>query len=119
MRNVRFSARVLQVGAIESSIGFGACNDWSLWQFQPDDPTYLRWKNGDADLVFPSCRSRLHKIVPKPISSFVKQKSRPEVLYYDLCRYTHSRPDASDGSLWESNGPVYNGRAIRSTFDSM
>ena len=26
-------------------------------------------------------------------------------------------PDASDGSLWESNGPVYNGRAIRMTFE--
>ena len=30
-----------------------------------------------------------------------------EDLYYDLCAYAHSRPDATDGAIWESNGPVY------------
>ncbi len=85
---------------------------------RPKDPDYLRWSKGSADLTFPNCRRRLHKVVPKPIAWFVKQGSWPEQLYYDLCRYTHSRPDASDGSLGESNGPVYNGRAIRLTFQA-
>ena len=33
-------------------------------------------------------------------------------------RFTHSRPDASDGALWESNGPVYNNDAIKLVFDT-
>ncbi len=85
---------------------------------KPDDPVYMRWKVGGADLAFPSCRKRLHKAVSgAPIAWFLKTGAWPEQLYYDLCRYTHSRPDASDGFLWESNGPVYNGRAIRLTFE--
>jgi hypothetical protein len=36
--------------------------------------------------------------------------------YQRLCNYTHSRPDASDGALWQSNGPVYNNAAIELTF---
>jgi hypothetical protein len=28
-------------------------------------------------------------------------------LYEELCAYTHSRPDASDGEMWRSNGPIY------------
>jgi hypothetical protein len=83
---------------------------------KPKDPDYLRWSKGGGDLTFPNSRGRLRKVVPKPIAWFVKQQSWPEQLYYDLCRYTHSRPDASDGSLWESNGPVYNSRAVQITF---
>jgi hypothetical protein len=37
-------------------------------------------------------------------------------VYQALCNYTHSRSDASDGTLWQSNGPVYNNEAIRLTF---
>jgi hypothetical protein len=37
-------------------------------------------------------------------------------LYQMLCNYTHSRPDSNDGSLWKSNGPVYNNAAINLTF---
>ncbi len=85
---------------------------------RPDDPVYLRWRTGNADLAFPSCRKRLQRAVAgAPLAWFLKAGAWPEQVYYDLCRYTHSRPDASDGSLWESNGPVYNGRAIRMTFE--
>jgi hypothetical protein len=90
----------------------------SFGNVRPDDPVYLRWKAGGADLAFPSCRNRLQKAVGgAPLAWFLKAGAWPEQLYYDLCRYTHSRPDASDGSLWESNGPVYNGRAISLTFE--
>jgi len=85
---------------------------------RPTDPIYLRWSKGGSDLTFPNCRSRLHKTVPRLIAWFIKQRSWSERLYYELCRYTHSRPDASDGSLWESNGPVYNSRAIKITFEA-
>ena len=85
---------------------------------RPDDPVYLRWRAGSADLAFPSCRKRLQRAVAgAPLAWFLKAGAWPEQVYYDLCRYTHSRPDAGDGSLWESNGPVYNGRAIRLTFE--
>ena len=30
-----------------------------------------------------------------------------EALYQQLCAYTHSRPDSSDGEMWRSNGPIY------------
>ena len=36
--------------------------------------------------------------------------------YQKLCNYTHARPDAGYGVLWQSNGPVYNNEAIRLTF---
>ncbi len=38
--------------------------------------------------------------------------------YQNLCNYTHARPDAGYGVLWQSNGPVYNGEAIKLTFFS-
>ena len=38
--------------------------------------------------------------------------------YQQLCSYTHARPDAGYGVLWESNGPVYNNESIRLTFFS-
>lgn len=85
---------------------------------RPGDPVYLRRKAGSGDLAFPSCRKRLRGAAGEaPIAWFLKAGAWRERLYYDLCRYTHSRPDASDGSLWESNGPVYNGRAVRLTFE--
>ena len=39
-----------------------------------------------------------------------------ESLYYELCAYAHSRPDASDGAMWESNGPVYVGTGFVRVF---
>ena len=39
-------------------------------------------------------------------------------LYDELSAYTHSRPDASDGTMWESNGPVYSTPAFRKVFGS-
>ena len=33
-----------------------------------------------------------------------------------LCDFTHSRPNSSDGALWQSNGPVYAHEAVMLTF---
>jgi hypothetical protein len=39
-----------------------------------------------------------------------------DYLYDELSAYNHSRPDASDGTMWESNGPVYRTLAFRKVF---
>jgi hypothetical protein len=39
-----------------------------------------------------------------------------EGLYYKLCNYAHSRPDSSDGAMWESNGPIYVGTVFNDVF---
>jgi hypothetical protein len=31
----------------------------------------------------------------------------PDQTFRQLSNFTHSRPDSSDGELWESNGPVF------------
>jgi hypothetical protein len=33
-------------------------------------------------------------------------------LYTDVCRYAHSQPGYTDGDIWQSNGPVFIGRAF-------
>jgi hypothetical protein len=87
-------------------------------KIRPNDPVVIRWKSVGADFAFPSCRKRLYNALAKhPIKWFLKQGGWPETLYYDLCRFTHSRPDASDGALWQSNGPVYKNSAIQMTFE--
>ena len=40
----------------------------------------------------------------------------PDRMFRQLCNFTHSRPNSSDGSLWESNGPVYKHEAVMLTF---
>ena len=43
-------------------------------------------------------------------------KQKPDgvlrALYHDVCRYAHSRPGFSNGSIWQSNGPVFVPRAF-------
>ena len=45
-----------------------------------------------------------------------KQGGWMEELYYRLCGYAHSRPDSSDGEMWESNGPIYVGKVFNDVF---
>src|SRR5215471_14130877 len=40
-----------------------------------------------------------------------------ETLYEELCPYTHARPDASDGEIWRSNGPIYVASAFSAVFE--
>jgi hypothetical protein len=78
----------------------------------PDDEVYLRWKTGSADLAFPACRRRLQRRVKRGFSGLLDHDGWAIRHYYRMCGYAHSRPKSSDGDLWESNGPVYNGEAI-------
>jgi hypothetical protein len=40
----------------------------------------------------------------------------PDKTFRQLCNFTHSRPNSSDGALWRSNGPVYAHEAAALTF---
>lgn len=83
----------------------------------PADPVYTRWKTSNARLVFP--RAKLRQLTNEPVSSLLfKQAGWMDDLYDELSAYTHSRPDASDGTMWESNGPVYRTLAFRKVFGS-
>lgn len=83
----------------------------------PSDKDYVAWKAGTSDLGFTRCRKRLLGRLRKEQAKWMFDDG--ELLaaaYQALCNYTHSRPDASDGALWQSNGPVYNNQAITLTF---
>jgi hypothetical protein len=81
------------------------------------DEDYLAWKAGKSELNFPRCRRRLVGNLKKDQGKWMfEQGAFLATLYQNLCNYAHSRPDASDSALWQSNGPVYNNEAIRLTF---
>jgi hypothetical protein len=83
----------------------------------PTDKDYLAWKTGKSDLNFPRCRRRLVGNLTKAQAKWMFEDGAfLATSYRALCNYAHSRPDASDGALWQSNGPVYNNEAIRLTF---
>jgi hypothetical protein len=81
------------------------------------DPTnvdYLGWKRGTSELDFSRARKRLLEFVKGQPGGWLLQKGGfPARTFRDLCWFTHSRPDASDGALWQSNGPVYNNAALQ------
>ena len=84
---------------------------------QPNDARYIEWNKGIGELRFTRLRRNLSGILRKDQAKWMFADG--EFLaraYQTLCNYTHSRPDANYGVLWESNGPVYNNEAIRLTF---
>jgi len=83
----------------------------------PDNEDYINWKTGKSDLSFGRCRKRLVGSLRKGQAKWMfEDASLLATTYQKLCNYTHSRPDSSDGALWQSNGPVYNNAAIKWTF---
>ena len=46
----------------------------------------------------------------------VADEEFPNKAFRQLCNFTHSRPNSSDGALWQSNGPVYAHEAVMLTF---
>jgi hypothetical protein len=85
----------------------------------PSDPDYAGWKAGASELGFTRCRKRLFGRLRKNQAKWIFEDGELFASTYQmLCNYTHSRPDASDGALWQSNGPVYNSAAIKLTFFS-
>lgn len=84
---------------------------------QPNDPKFAAWKKGLGELGFTRCRKNLSGILRKDQAKWMFADGEfLATTYQTLCNYTHSRPDANYGVLWQSNGPVYNNEAIRLTF---
>ncbi len=85
----------------------------------PVDPDYLSWKGGASELNFARCRRRLKGTLRADQSRWLfEDGGLLATVYQNLSNYAHSRPDSSDGALWQSNGPVYNNEAISLTFVS-
>jgi hypothetical protein len=83
----------------------------------PMDRDYLEWKQGTGDLNFVRCRRRLAANLRKEqVKWMFEEGGVLATAYQTLCNYSHSRPDASDSALWQSNGPVYKAEAIKLTF---
>jgi hypothetical protein len=103
LSNLRAALDVVAIGAVGN--------------LTPADPVYAKWKVGNARLLFP--RPQLRRLTKEPVSSLLsKQAGWMDNLYDELSAYTHSRPDASDGTMWESNGPLYSTLAFRKVFGS-
>ena len=85
---------------------------------RPADPVYLRWKQNDEERFgFSHCRNQLLEIHSgHKIEWLFAKAAFPAATFAELCKFTHARPDSSDGALWQSNGPVYNTDAIMKTF---
>jgi len=83
----------------------------------PSNADYLAWKASKSDLGFTRCRRRLFGSLRKEQAKWIFEEGQVfTAAYQRLCSYTHSRPEASDTALWQSNGPVYNNEAIWLTF---
>jgi hypothetical protein len=83
----------------------------------PTDYDYVAWKAGTSELNFTRCRRRLFSSLRKNQGKWMFENGELfAAAYQTLCNYAHSRPDASDGALWQSSGPVYKNEAIRLTF---
>lgn len=84
---------------------------------KPDDPDYVVWKTSGSELGFTTFRKRMHAMLRADQGKWLLATSEfPERTFRELCNFTHSRPDSSDGALWRSNGPVYVNEAIMRTF---
>ena len=84
---------------------------------KPEDPDYLLWKTSGSELGFTRFRKRAHGLLRNTEGKWLLADGEfPAETFQKLCNFTHSRPDSSDGALWQSNGPVYKNDAIMLTF---
>jgi hypothetical protein len=82
-----------------------------------DDPDYVVWKDSGSELGFTRFRRRLHGMLTGDQCKWILADDEfPAKTFRQLCSFTHSRPDSSDGALWRSNGPVYVHEAMMLTF---
>ncbi len=79
-----------------------------LGELLPNDARYLEWKLNNGQLTFGVCRDALSRTLgTRPVAWIMDKPGIFARAYSKLCEYTHSRPNASDGAIWQSNGPVY------------
>jgi hypothetical protein len=89
-----------------------------------------RWLDGNEEVTFnivavglhgaPETR-QLHEHLVRAVQfGFIDQANRPQAypggwvrqLYQNLSKYSHGRPLYNNIGLWQSNGPIYVGRAV-------
>jgi hypothetical protein len=84
---------------------------------KPHDPNYVVWKTSGSELGFTRCRKRIYGMLRGDQCKWLfADEEFPDKTFQRLCNFTHSRPDSSDGALWESNGPVYKHQSVILTF---
>ncbi len=81
----------------------------ALGNLSPADADYRRWSEKPVrSFPFSTCMKKLRAATRRRLEPSVFQENGwPDTLYDELCAYAHSRPDASDGAMWQSNGPIY------------
>jgi hypothetical protein len=85
----------------------------------PTNKKYVDWKTGASEFTFTPARQALLELVRlKPAGWLLEKDKPPAQTYRQLCRFTHSRSDTTDGDLWESNGPICSDKGVKLTFDS-
>jgi hypothetical protein len=84
---------------------------------KPDDPEYVVWKTSGSELGFTRVRRRMYGMLRNDQCKWLLAEAEfPRKTFRELSNFTHSRPDSSDGDLWESNGPVYAPKATMLVF---
>jgi hypothetical protein len=84
---------------------------------RPADPKYVDWKTNGSELGFTHFRRKMHGMLRGDQCKWLLANDEfPDKTFRQLCNFTHSRPDSSDGALWRSNGPVYVHQAVMQTF---
>jgi hypothetical protein len=84
---------------------------------KPDDVDYVVWKTSGSELGFTRIRRRMRGMLREDQCNWLfTDEEFPAKTFQELCNFTHSRPDSSDGALWRSNGPVYANEAVMLTF---
>lgn len=90
----------------------------SYGNLRPGDSDYVEWKEGETDRFgFTKCRRRTHEVLSgHPAQWMLDNTSFPAATFQDLCGFTHSRPNSTDGALWSSNGPIYTSEGFTLAF---
>ena len=90
----------------------------SLGNLFPTDIDYIIWsKKNLGSLPFSRCVKKPRGLTKGTVAGAIFQPDGwLDALYEELCAYTHSRPDASDGEMWRSNGPIYVTEAFGKVF---
>jgi hypothetical protein len=104
LSNLRAALELVMIGAYGS--------------FRPADGDYVGWKQGKTERFgFSECRKRLHEILSdSPVRWMLEKDSFPAATFRELCAFSHSRPNSTDGTLWESNGPIYTSQGFTLSF---
>lgn len=113
--------------ALETSVTAARCS------LASDDKRWKRWRAGDEFKFGQMCEQILQIPAVDAQEQLVAQRlgvglfkgsgrSRSDSwtasLYRRLCRYSHSRGNTTDASIWNSNGPIYAGEGLKLCYET-